>query len=191
MRSNIPVLLPLFLSLIFFSLSSFSQSLLDTTMAKAMDKDGYKDTKIPFRNFFHSSTEGKFYTNDSLKNKVTFISFWFEACAPCVAEFSALNSVYKKFGSHRDFQFLSFTFETTANAVRVAEKYNLKYPVLCIEQKDIHHLIFQLGFPTTIITDKSGVISFIKCGGPTEEEKARDIVDSIYVKEIERLLLVE
>ncbi len=191
MRSNVRALLLLFLSLIFFSISSFSQNLLDTTMAKAMSEDGYLDTKIPFKNFSHTSTGGKIYTNDSLKGKVTFISFWFEACAPCVAEFSALTSLYKKYGGHRDFQFLSFTFETTANALRVIEKYNLKYPVLCIEQKDIHQLIFQLGFPTNIITDKSGVISFIKCGGPTEEEKAREIVDSIYVKEIERLLLVE
>jgi hypothetical protein len=39
-----------------------------------------------------------------------------------------------------------------------------------------------------MITGKSGKISFIKCGGFIEEEKAKQEVDSLYSKEIERLL---
>ena len=76
-------------------------------------------------------------------------------------------------------------------ATHVAKKYDLPYPIICVEKKEIYDLIFQLGFPVSMVTDRNGIISFIKCGGPTEVEKAREIVNSMYVNEIEHLLLVK
>ncbi len=179
------------LVLLFFSLGGFSQNLLDTTMEKAMSPDGYKDTKIPFRNFSDSSIDGELYTNDSLENKITFINFWFEACAPCIAEFDALNDLYRKYSKHGDFRFLSFTLETPEAARRVVQKYQLVFPVICLEKTAIHDLLFQLGFPTTMVTDWAGVISFVNCGGPNEAENARFKVDTIFCREVERQLYLK
>ena len=40
------------------------------------------------------SMDGKVITNESCKGKVTFISFWFEGCTGCRAEFAEMNELY-------------------------------------------------------------------------------------------------
>ena len=174
----------------FFSSSVISQNTLpvDTIKYKALQPAGYKDTNINFKPFSSFSTNGIKYTTDKLLSKITFINFWFEGCPPCIAEFAALNNLYNKYKKNKDFQFLSFTFENSEDALRIAGKYHLEYPILLLEKKNIYNLNLNNGFPTTMITDKSGKISFIKCGGFIEEEKAKQEVDSLYSKEIERLL---
>lgn len=182
-----------FLLSLFFSSSVISQNTLpiDTIKYKAMQPGGYKDTNINFKQFISISTDSIIYTTDNLLAKITFINFWFEGCPPCIAEFEALNNLYNKYKTNKDFQFLSFTFETSKDALRIANKYHLEYPILLMEKKYIYNLNLNNGFPTTIITDKLGKISFIKCGGFIEEEKAKEEVDSLYSKEIDRLLLIK
>lgn len=160
----------------------------DTSMSGALSSGGFRDSKKDFEYFRIVATDGKLYTNDSLKNKITFINFWFEGCAPCIAEFDALNNLYEKYKKNKDFQFLSFTFETTGDIIRIAKEYNLEYPILSVGREDIYKLIFNLGFPTTMLTDKLGKIRYIKCGGSPDKETAEEIVDSLYLKEIELLL---
>lgn len=183
----------IFLFLSIYTIKGICQSplLLDTSMNMALSAQGYKGSTKKFELFTAKATDDKIYSNTNLKSKITFINFWFEGCAPCIAEFDALNDLYKKYKSNKDFQFLSFTFETHENVLRVASKYHLEYPILTIEKNEIYKLIFNLGFPTSIITDRLGKISFIKCGGFSgfkEKEKNKEVVDSLYSKEIERLL---
>lgn len=163
--------------------------LTDSNMVKALNLDGYKDTGVGFKEFNAKTLNGRTYSEDSLKNKITFISFWFEACPPCIAEFDALNNLYNKYKKTKDFQFLSFTFETSENATAIANRYHLEFPILTLEMHDLYRLMFNLGFPTVIITDTHGKISFIECGGFTDKEEANKRVDSLFSKEIERLLV--
>jgi len=37
--------------------------------------------------FNAKAQNGALFTDDDLHSKITFINFWFEACAPCLAEF--------------------------------------------------------------------------------------------------------
>jgi thiol-disulfide isomerase/thioredoxin len=179
-----------FLSLVFFSIRVSGQNsfLADSSILKALSPNGFRDPNIFLDNFKVIAIDGKVYTSDSLKNKLTFINFWIEACEPCIAEFDALNSLYNKNKNKNQFQFLSFTYETKKKTLEMAEKYHLKYPIFCIEKEYIYKLMFNLGFPTSVITDKSGKIRFIACGGFTDKEKAKERIDSLYVKEIERIL---
>lgn len=162
--------------------------LADSIMQKAFAENGFDEPGKYFEKFYNFSADGKPYSEDSLKNKITIINFWFEACAPCIAEFDALNKLYDRFKSNKNFQFLSFTFETKENAQRVANSYHLSYPIICLERNTIYKLIFNLGFPTTMITDKTGTIKFMKCGGPEDEKAVSKTVDSLYSKKIEMLL---
>ncbi|HET6993365.1 MAG TPA: TlpA disulfide reductase family protein [Chitinophagaceae bacterium] len=162
--------------------------LLDTTMKKAMSEKGYVDTKIAFRDFSGNTTDGRIYTQDSLKNKVTFVNFWFEHCAPCVAEFDALNKLYNKYKNNPGFRFISITFEKPEDIKRIVKEQHLDFPIIILEREKIYPLIFQLGFPTTIIVDQTGKISYIKTGGPVEKKLAQQQVDLVFSKQIDRLL---
>ncbi len=181
----------LFLITLFFSLHSTThcQLQVDTSLSKVLSPAGDSNPNKIFKNFTAKSADGNTYTTANLKNKITFINFWMEACAPCIAEFEPLNSLYIKYKKDSNFQFLSFTFETTETILRISEKYKLKYPILLVERDSIYNLIFNLGFPTNMITDKSGKICFIVSGGFNEIENAQKVVDTIFSKEIERQLL--
>jgi cytochrome oxidase Cu insertion factor (SCO1/SenC/PrrC family) len=177
--------------LLLVSLKAVCQNdiLLDTTMQKAFGLNGYSDTKIDFRNFSVATSDGRVFTSENLKGKVTFINFWFEACAPCAAEFEALNALYDKYKDNRNFQFISFTFESPGDIDHIVKKHHLKYPVVHLDREKIYELIFQLGFPTNIITDVSGKISFIKTGGLLDKKKVEAEFNRVYSGQIERLLL--
>ena len=175
---------------IVFGFYSYSQYplLTDTSIFGAYSPNGLKNPKVYFKNFNAYSLTGENYSRESLNNKITLINFWFEACEPCLAEFEALNNLYSKFKKDKNFQLLSFTFENHEDALKIAEKYNMRYPIFSLKRDSLYELNFNLGFPSTIITDKQGKIRFIKCGGPREQEQANKVVDSIYSKEIEQLL---
>jgi thiol-disulfide isomerase/thioredoxin len=94
------------LFIFFFGLCSISvggqKPFPDSLFSKDMgtfDKiiSGYQDPGWLFDKFSAGATNGSLFTNDSLKNRVSFINFWFEGCHPCVAEFPALNELYSKY----------------------------------------------------------------------------------------------
>ena len=127
------------------------------------------------------STQGVFFNEKSLKNKITFINFWFEACAPCIAEIGALNKLYDDHKSNKDFQFLSFTYENPGKISQVIEKYNIQYPIISISHDSCYRLNFNSGFPTSIISNHDGKVAFYNCGGPTNPRIAGEkMVKDVY-----------
>ena len=130
--------------------------------------------------FVLQDKKGKLYTNTDLIDKITFVNFWFEACAPCIAEMKALETLNKNFKEHKNFQFWSITSENQEEIKRISKKYPMSYPIFSISQDLCYQLNFNRGFPTTIILNRKGEIAFIASGGPTdpvlaEENFKRDI----------------
>ncbi len=115
------------------------------------------------------------YNNDSLNNKVTLINFWFEACAPCIAEMGTLNDLYKDFKGYDKFRFLSFTYENKETARKLAAKYNMAYPIISTSPEICMSLNYRKGYPTTIITDATGTIVYFEMGGPLDPETSKKI----------------
>lgn len=135
----------------------------------------------PFAPFSVFTTDGKQITDQSLLNKITFINFWFEACAPCIAEMEGLNKLYADHKEKTQFQFLSFTYETKEKIAAIRKKYNIQYPIISIRKDSCYLLNFNSGFPTSIISDIHGKVAFYSCGGPIDPEIAQEIiVDDIY-----------
>ncbi len=118
------------------------------------------------------SLQGNSFTNESLKNKITFINFWFEACAPCIAEMNTLENLYQNFKTKTDFQFLSITFEKKEAIEKLSEKHKMTYPVFSTTIDSCHYLNFKKGFPTTIIINDNSKIEFFIHGGFTNPEDA-------------------
>ena len=65
----------------------------------------------------------------------------------------------------------------------------MDYPVISVESDKIYQLIYNLGFPTNIIVDQSGKISFMISGGSLEKERIQQAFDKIFSKQIDRILL--
>jgi thiol-disulfide isomerase/thioredoxin len=179
---------------IFFTLSSYGQTLtaherdsINNEYSKVMDKANKEAIGKPFPSFSFAA-DGKVFNNDQLKGKTVFINFWFEACAPCIAEFDALNEVYEKLKDNKNFVFISFTFETPEKIKKVKEKYSLPYTVISIDRKECYRLNLKNGFPTSMILDSTGAIRYMTSGGFTDKINARkSVMENIY-PEIVKLL---
>lgn len=173
-----------------FHFYSFSQAPInsDTEKQRYFSPWGHQDINREFLFFYASDQNGVVYTVDSLKSKVTFINFWFEGCAPCLAEKEALDSIYRKYSINKRFRFLSFTFESPEKIAAFVKEDKIGYPILYISRSEINRLNFEHGFPVSMVVDAKGFIRYIVSGGFQKKQKAEERVYSRYTKEIERIL---
>ena len=109
---------------------------------------------------------GALFTDGELRSKITFINFWFEACAPCLAEFKALEKFYNNNKSRENFQFVSITFETDSIIERIRKKNNLTYPIYRLSIDSCRRIIGGLGYPATFIVNENLEIVYATGGGP-------------------------
>ena len=137
---------------------------------------------------FAASSNGTVVNNEILLGKVVLVNFWFEGCAPCLAEFDAFNELSEKFKSQKDFEFISFTWDNAETIKRVTEKYKLNFKVLSADMNECSRLNLNNGYPTTMVLDRKGIIKYITSGGSTDPAKAREFVMNTLVSEIEKEL---
>ena len=180
----------LLLSVIFLFISglSFGQSS-PTTISGNIDSllcpKGYAAIGQPYLSFTLTSGK-KVVDNQSLHGKVVFINFWFEGCHPCMAEMDALNELNDSLKANKDFLMISFTWDNPETVERVKKRFGLNFMVLATQQ--CSKMNFGLGYPTTMILDRVGVIRYIKNGGFLEPEKARKTIFQDIMPEVKRQL---
>ena len=133
-----------------------------------------------YMDFNTITIQGKSFSQEQLQGKVTMIDVWYQGCAPCVVEFEFFNKLYLNYSNNPTFQLFTFTFDTEEDAKEVAKKHNLLYDVACIDRKECYRLNYNAGFPTIIIIDQYGTVSFYDHGGHTDKEKVAE-----YFKKLE------
>lgn len=178
----------LILNLVCFS-QNYSEKQIDSLEKEAQEREKSNIALInkPFPNFRYVNDRDTI-DNTDIKGKIVFINFWFEACAPCIAEIDALNEMYNALSDKENFEFLSFTFEKQDNIERLRLKYHIPYKVISISKDECYRLNNNNGFPTSMIVDSSGLIKYRTSGGRTEKEKAREfIMNRIYPKILKML----
>lgn len=165
-----------------FSISLYSQNAKDSAEIKlfldSLKQGGSYLLGKQMPDFNASSLDKYPYSKKSLNKKITLINFWFESCAPCIAEMDALNSLYNLFKKNKKFQFLSFTFEKKDDIKRFATKYKIKYPIIRLTEDSCNILNFRKGYPTTIITDATGKIIYFKAGGSPNPAEAKKSIET-------------
>jgi len=156
----------LLFSLVGFTLSAYSQppsqSEKDSIAVALWEKQQQSNIDLlgnPFPDFQFADRMDS-VDNDCLKGKIVFVNFWFAACAPCVAEFDALNEMYDELKTVKNFEFISFTFDTRGQIEKTRAKYNIQYKVFSIPKPECYRLNNNNGFPTSMIIDPSGIIKY-------------------------------
>jgi thiol-disulfide isomerase/thioredoxin len=169
-------------SLLFLTFSAMGQTYSDQerdsinkAFFEAHDKSNRELINKPFPPFSYTD-RGEIIDNNYLKGKTVFINFWFEACAPCIAEFEAFNEMYTKLKGNPNFEFISFTFETSEKAEEIKNKYQIKYKIFSIRREECYRLNNNNGFPTSMIIDSLGLIKYRTSGGNSNKDKARQFV---------------
>lgn len=96
----------------------------------------------------------------SLKGKVVLINFWATWCKPCRAEMPSMEALYKDF-KDKKFEILAISSDIDGERpVRpFAEALGLTYPILFDADFRVDNKYLIRSVPTTVIVDKSGVIT--------------------------------
>ncbi|HYH14306.1 MAG TPA: TlpA disulfide reductase family protein [Flavisolibacter sp.] len=186
MKTYAIVILYLFASLCVAQTPAHCQLSADSIL-KAWREKEEKAVGKPFETFRITQADDAF-TNESLKGKVVFINFWFEACKPCIAEFDGLNTLYTDLQSNKNFTFVSFTFETPEIIAKVRAKHKLQFPIYSISEQESRRLNLNSGFPTSIILDREGIIQYFKTGGSSDKSEATQMVLEKFYPKIKALL---
>ena len=121
------------------------------------------------------------------KGKISIVNFWFEGCAPCVAEVPGFNNLVKKYGKDK-LRYLSISLDPQEDVEAFLQLHDWEFDHVCngnFIAKDIFHLPW--GFPTTFLVDPNGIIIKTIIGG-RQDSTAVTLIQEALSPSIERLL---
>jgi peroxiredoxin len=127
---------------------------------KSGDKISPGDAAKDFR--LDTLTHERFYLNQQ-KGKVVVLVFWTTWCTVCKAELVELTSI-KNMPENENLVVAGICSDPeNINEVKLlAEKLNIDYPVLLDEGQTVTDRYGISAFPTTVIIDQKGVVSFVR-----------------------------
>ena len=115
------------------------------------------------------------------RGRVVLINFWATWCGPCRQEMPHLNRLYEKYRAS-GFVLLGVNVDDDKrNAVDVAAKLGLKFPVLLDTDKKVSRLYELSTMPSTVLIDRDGRVRAIHRGYQSG-------VEDLYDKQIRDLL---
>jgi peroxiredoxin len=126
----------------------------------------------------------RFYLNQH-KGKVVVLVFWTTWCSICKGELVELNSI-KNVSENGDVVVASICSDPEdINAVKqIVESLKIEYPVLLDKGQTVTGRYMISAFPTTIIIDQKGVVSFTREGyNPAIASQLKTKISSLLVSD--------
>lgn len=112
----------------------------------------------PFPNFIMEKINGDKITISTFKGKPVFVNIWFTGCVPCLEKMPKLNLLVEKYKNK--VEFVSITFNSIDEVKNFLNKKEFNFTHIINAKKLINKMKIN-SFPTNIILDKNGIISFI------------------------------
>lgn len=111
---------------------------------------------------------GEQLTLSQLKGKVIVINFWFEGCAPCIAELPALNKLAEEY-QHEEVVFIAFGKDPEFRINKFLSERKFDYKMVSGKYDLVNDFCVIAGWPMNMVIDKRGVVQYIKPGGYTDD----------------------
>lgn len=111
---------------------------------------------------------GEILKLDELKGKVVVINFWFEGCAPCVAEMPALNRLQEEYKT-KNVVFIAFGRDDTQSIKNFLKSNDFAYHLVSSDYDLAYSYCVIAGWPTNMVLDKSGIVRQVFSGGQMDE----------------------
>jgi len=139
--------------------------------------EGFEGKRLP--KFTADMLDGTVVDSESLRGKVTYLSFFASWCGPCRAEFAGLNRMVKRYEG-KDFRILAIGVDTNADKARAAaQAWGAKFPVAVDPHNKILGLFDVTSMPSTYIVDKQGIIRKKHVGWSNRDDKTWNAVTPV------------
>ena len=137
-----------------------SQELTDSELVRInqeQDKSNYSHLGVRYVPFTAITPEGGTINNETFKNKVTLLFFWYPTCN-CF-DISRLKTLYDQFHNNPSFDMAVITFEKDA-----LNDYLLQHPLpfkfgLMKKMTEVQYMNYQNAFPSYLIINKEGTVT--------------------------------
>jgi cytochrome c biogenesis protein CcmG, thiol:disulfide interchange protein DsbE len=130
----------------------------ETSAAPSASRGG---TKAGFR---LPTIDGRKLGPGDFKGKVVVADFWATWCGPCYMQADILHRLHAQYPA-KDVQFLAIDVGEDEKTVRAfLAKRPIPYPVLLDEDQRVSGDLGVVGFPTLLIVDKKGEVSYLRTG---------------------------
>ncbi len=175
-----------YLSLIMLSFLWVFSATAQNTVAAAPEKKSwappdydslYKGKHYPAYDL--TTLDGKRLTNEVCRDKVTFISFWFEGCSGCREEFEEVNALYDSLKNDPQCNFVALTFDDTTGLKAFVTKHSLRFPIATTSQEEFRKLSYGMACPSMVMLSRNGDIGFIGIRSLTKQETTGRYVISV------------
>lgn len=118
------------------------------------------------RDFTVADTTGKTYRLSELlkEKKMVMLNFWTTWCGPCQNEFPGMNTAYESYKDTVEILALDPDAEDTVEGIaQYKENMGLSFP-MCKDTIGLASPFALTGYPTTVVIDRYGVITFVYAG---------------------------
>jgi len=151
-------------------ISEDSTEALDTEVEGFSSRPSGPKIGSPAPNFALQDLDDNLVNLEEAIGKVVLLNFWATWCGPCKVEMPSLERTYAEF-KDEGFIVLAVDFDEPVEAVRAfKEELNLEFPILLDPGGEVQRTYRVLGYPTSVLIDREGLIHAIHVGIMSETQ---------------------
>lgn len=118
----------------------------------------------PAPDFTLSDLDGEQVNLSDLRGQVVVVNFWATWCMPCRVEMPEFEIVYNKWKDQGVVILGVNVFEDPSRVSSAAEEMGITFPILLDGEGQVAQSYELLGYPTTFLIDRDGIIKGIQIG---------------------------
>ncbi|MBX2899391.1 MAG: TlpA family protein disulfide reductase [Cyclobacteriaceae bacterium] len=157
-------------------IENLEKSTLSTPEKQMQILQGLIGCKAPVFNV--NTIKGETLKLNELTGKVVVINFWFEGCAPCIAELPALNKLYEDYKT-KDVVFIAFGKDDTQTIMDFLKRRDFNFNHVSSDYDLSNDYCIIAGWPTNMVLDKNGTVRQIFSGGLMDERAKTHAYDKM------------
>jgi peroxiredoxin len=151
-------------------ISADSADFLDTEVEGFSSRPSGPQIGSPAPDFTLQDLDGNVVKLEETLGKVVLLNFWATWCGPCRIEMPFFERTYTEY-KDEDFVVLAVDFDEPVEAVRAFQKeLNLNFPILLDPGGEVQRTYRVLGYPTSVLIDREGLIHAIHVGIMSEAQ---------------------
>lgn len=104
------------------------------------------------------------------EKKAVVLNFWYINCGPCQMEFPYMQDAYEAYKEDLEILALNPYDGTDETVAEFQKKYELTFPMAVADEEWAVRMGLQ-AYPTTVVIDRYGIVSFVHVGMITEVEE--------------------
>ena len=137
-----------------------------------------------------TTPEGKTYKISEIlkEKKAVVLNFWYINCGPCQMEFPYMQDAYENYQDSIEILAVNPYDGTDETVSEFQKKYELTFPMAVIDEDWAQYLEIQ-AYPTTIVIDRYGIVSFKHTGMITEVEEFNKLFQFFTAEDYEQTVI--